>query len=136
MALAEDLKSTAKVRAIEGLLPGVLERVDAESVDIVLCVNVLEHLWEPARALEGIRRVLRPGGVCFVNVPSWSGKVVLETLAFKMGLSPAEEMDDHKNYYSRRDLWRLVVEAGFKPSLIRCRSHKFGLNTFAVCKKG
>jgi hypothetical protein len=29
----------------------------------------------------------------------------------------------------------MLVAAGFKPSRIHCRRHKFGLNTFAVCRK-
>ena len=29
---------------------------------------------------------------------------------------------------------RLLVEAGFQPADIECYKHKFGLNTFAVCK--
>ena len=84
-----------------------------------------------ARALAEIRRALRPGGVCLVNVPSWRGKRYLELSAFKLGLSPAAEMDDHKMYYDVRDLWPLLVRAGFRPSQIRCFPHKFGLNTFA-----
>ena len=43
-------------------------------------------------------------------------------------------MNDHKRYYDPRDLWPMLVEAGFVPSDIRCRRHKFGLNTFAVCR--
>lgn len=136
LALAPDLKKDSKIIALEGVLPEVIGRVADKSLDVVLCVNVLEHLWEPRRALEGFRRVLRPGGLCFLNVPSWSGKVVLETLAFKMSLAPKAEMDDHKDYYDKKDLWRLVVASGFKPSNVVCRRHKFGLNTFAVCKNG
>ena len=45
-------------------------------------------------------------------------------------------MDDHKAYYDPRDLWPMLVEAGFKPSKITCFRHKFGLNTFAVCRLG
>ena len=67
-----------------------------------------------------------------INVPTWSGKVFLEFAAFKLGVSPAEEMDDHKMYYSKRDLWPLMVKAGYRPSQIRLRYHKFGLNLFAV----
>ena len=43
-------------------------------------------------------------------------------------------MNDHKCYYDVRDLWPLLVRAGFRPSDIKCFSHKFGLNTFAVCR--
>jgi SAM-dependent methyltransferase len=134
VSLAPDLLAHTKVSAIQGRLPDVLLALPAESLDVVLCVSVLEHLWEPLDALTEFRRLLAPGGVCLLNVPSWRGKWFLETSAFRLGLSPAEEMNDHKCYYDVRDLWPLLVRAGFRPSGIRCFSHKFGLNTFAVCR--
>ena len=60
------------------------------------------------------------------------GKTFLEFSAFRLGLSPKSEMDDHKMYYDKRDLWPLLVKAGFLPSAIETRYHKFGLNLFAV----
>jgi SAM-dependent methyltransferase len=132
VALAPDLVAHPKVRAIEGLLPEALDVVDDGALDTVLCMSVIEHLWEPDRTLAQMHRVLRPGGILAVNVPSWLGKRALEYSAFKLGLSPAEEMDDHKMYYDPRDLWPLMVRAGFAPHAIRCFRHKFGLNTFAV----
>ena len=134
ISLADDLKSLRSVTAIEGQLPGVLAALPDQSLDVVLCMSVLEHLWEPAQTLRHFRRLLRPGGVCAVNVPSWRGKRPLEFSAFRLGLSPACEMDDHKTYYDPRDLWPLLVAAGFMPHGIRCFRHKFALNTFAVCK--
>jgi SAM-dependent methyltransferase len=132
--LADDLKSRPNVTAIEGQLPGILQDRPDRSLDVILCMSVLEHLWEPAQALSHFRRLLRPGGVCAINVPSWHGKRALEFSAFRLGLSPASEMDDHKRYYDPRDLWPLLVAAGFMPHGIRCFRHKFTLNTFAVCK--
>lgn len=134
VALADDLKDRPNVLAIEGSLPAALAAVPDASLDIVTCLSVLEHLWEPQAMLAECRRVVAPGGVCLFNVPSWRGKRALEFSAFRLGLSPAEEMDDHKTYYDRRDLWPLLVQAGFVPHNIRCFSHKFGLNTFAVCR--
>jgi SAM-dependent methyltransferase len=134
VALAPDLKTMPRVQAIEGGLPGALAALDNQSIDIVMIVSVLEHLWEPERTLSEIRRILRAGGTCLVNVPSWLGKRYLELSAFKLGLSPAAEMDDHKTYYDVKDLWPLLVRAGFKPSEITCFSHKGGLNTFAACR--
>jgi 2-polyprenyl-3-methyl-5-hydroxy-6-metoxy-1,4-benzoquinol methylase len=133
LSLAEDLKRHPKVTAIEGSLPEVLERLDPKSLDVVVCNNVLEHLWEPAVALKHVRRVLSPSGTAYVNVPSWQGKVFLELAAFRLGLTSPVEIDDHKAYYSRQELWRLVVASGFKPSRVECHTHKLGLNTFAVC---
>jgi len=39
------------------------------SVDVVLNVSVLEHVPDPARVLGEIRRVLRPGGRVYTDVP-------------------------------------------------------------------
>lgn len=134
-ALAADLKAQPNVSAIEGILPDVLGQVTTASLDVVMCVSVLEHLWDPQKALQECFRIARPGGVCMFNVPSWRGKKYLELSAFRLGLSPKDEMDDHKTYYDVKDFWPLLVRAGFLPSNIRCFSHKFGLNTFAVCTK-
>ena len=109
VALADDLKADRRVTAIEGPLPDALEPIGEDSLDVVLCISVLEHLWDPAALLRELRRVAAPGGVCLVNVPTWRGKRSLEFSAFRLGLSPAEEMDDHKSYYDPRDLWPLLV---------------------------
>lgn len=134
ISLADDLKSRPNITAIEGKLPGVLQDLPDRSLDVILCMSVLEHLWEPGQALTHFRRLVRPGGVLAINVPSWRGKRALELSAFRLGLSPASEMDDHKRYYDPRDLWPLLVAARFVPHGIRCFRHKLGLNTFAVCK--
>jgi SAM-dependent methyltransferase len=134
VALADDLKADRRVTAIEGALPDALAEIPDRSLDVVICVSVLEHLWDPLATLEESRRVLAAGGVCLVNVPSWRGKWFLEFSAFRLGLSPACEMDDHKAYFDPRDLWPLLVRAGFVPHAISCYRHKFGLNTFAACR--
>jgi SAM-dependent methyltransferase len=133
VSLAEDLTHDAKIQAIEGRLEIVLPTIASGSLDVVMCLSVLEHLDEPQRTLFEIHRVLAPGGVALVNVPSWRGRAWLELSAFRLGLSPVVEIDDHKRYYDPRDLWPMLVKAGFRPRGISCRKHKFGLNTFAVC---
>jgi SAM-dependent methyltransferase len=132
--VAPDLHSHPKTTVIEGELPGALVSVPDESLDVVLAVSVLEHLWQPAEALGHFRRVLAPGGTCLVNVPSWWGKRALELAAFRLGATDAAMIDDHKRYYDPRDLWPLLRAAGFHPRSIRCHRHKFGLNTLAVCR--
>lgn len=131
--IADDLKAHPKVTAIEGLLPSALDGAAAGSHDIVIANNVLEHLWDPVAVVAHVRRMLKPGGISIINVPSWRGKLVLETGAFRLGTTSRDEIDDHKRYYDERELWSLVVRGGFKPSEVRCFSHKFGLNTCAVC---
>jgi SAM-dependent methyltransferase len=133
LALAPDLKEDRRVTAIEGTLPEALEAIGDDSIDVVLSISVLEHLWDPGALLRHLLRVAAPGGVCLVNVPSWRGKRYLE-LSARLGLSPAEEIRDHKTYYDPRDLLPLLIEAGFRPRDVECYKHKFGLNTFAICK--
>jgi 2-polyprenyl-3-methyl-5-hydroxy-6-metoxy-1,4-benzoquinol methylase len=135
VSLAPELAAEPKAVGLQGALPGTLRSIPDETLDVVLCISVLEHLTEPDEMLREIARVLKPGGTALLNVPSWRGKYFLELSAFRLGLSPAAEMDDHKTYYDVRDLWPRLVQAGFRPSRIKCFSHKFGLNTFAVCRK-
>lgn len=134
LALADDLKQAPAVRAIEGTLPEAIRPIPDASLDVIICMSVIEHLWEPERTVVEFRRLLRPGGVCAINVPSWRGKRALEFSAFRLGLSPAEEMNDHKRYYDPRDIWPMLVAAGFRPQNIKTFRHKLTLNTFAVCR--
>ena len=133
--IAPELRSIPGVSFHEGPIEDTLPRLAAESFDAVLLISVLEHLAEPLAALAAARGLLRPGGVLLVNVPTWRGKFFLEFSAFRLGLSPRVEMDDHKMYYDQRDLWPLLVRAGFRPSAIRLSYHKFGLNLFAAATR-
>jgi SAM-dependent methyltransferase len=135
VALDPELGGSPKVTAVEGLLPEVLSGLTDGCLDVVVCNSVIEHLWEPQRTLDELFRVLAPAGTLFLNVPSWRGKRFLELSAFRLGTSTASEIDDHKMYYDPRDLWPCLVRAGFRPRDIRCHRHKFGLNTYAVCRK-
>src|SRR3954452_17898151 len=119
VSLADDLKRHAKVHAIEGKLPQALAPLVSGSLDVVMAISVIEHVWDPLGTLKQIHRLLVPGGVCLINVPSWRGKRYLELSAFKLGFSPKSEMEDHKMYYDVRDLWPLLVQAGFLPSRIQ-----------------
>ena len=135
VAIDNSYRDLKNVKVIEGVLPSCLSEIADESFDIILCNNVLEHLEIPLPLLKEGYRLLKSGGVLFVNVPSWRGKYFLEMAAFKLNLAPEFEMNDHKMYYDLRDLWPLLVQAGFLPKFIKVSPHKFGLNTYAVCRK-
>ncbi len=135
LTLSPEVKNHPKVTAIEGRLPDALAGLPDASLDVILCNSVLEHLSVPQAALDAFHILLVPGGVLYLNVPNWRGKWFLEFSAYRLGLSPADEIDDHKAYYDPEDLWPMLVAAGFRPGDIRCYRHKFGLNTFAQCRK-
>ncbi len=130
--IAPELPGRPGFTFLEGPIETTLPQLAGRQYDAVLLISVLEHLREPGAALASARALLREGGVLLINVPTWRGKFWLEFSAFRLGLSPRVEMDDHKMYYDKRDLWPLLVRAGFRPSRIRLRYHKGGLNLFAV----
>ena len=133
--LSEELDQLSGFKRIEMPIEAALPTLPRDHFDVVLLISVLEHLKSPEAALSGIHQILAPGGLLLVNVPTWRGKYFLEYSAFRLGLSPREEIDDHKMYYDPRDLWPLLVKAGFRPSHLQLRTHKFGLNLFARATK-
>ena len=90
------------------------------SFDAVVLGAVLEHLYNPDEVIEEIARILRPGGVVFIDVPNEQG------LYFRIG-----------NFYQRLRLRDWVVNLaptfspfhvfGFSPKSLRALLAKHGL---------
>ena len=135
VTISDDLKKNEKLLFIESNAEDALEKIKDKKFDLILMINVVEHLNEPLQILKKSYELLNDKGILLVNVPTWRGKFFLELAAFKLGASPKYEMDDHKMYYDKKDLWPLLVKAGFKPSNINIEYHKFGLNIFSEALK-
>jgi SAM-dependent methyltransferase len=133
--IAPELQSREGFTFYQGTIEEIIPKLESETLDVAMLISVLEHLVEPQLVLQSAWRLLRPSGLLLVNVPTWVGKRFLELSAFRLGFSPKLEIDDHKMYYGKRDLWPMLIRAGFKPSEIRLKYHKFGLNLFAAAKK-
>jgi SAM-dependent methyltransferase len=63
---------SATSRGVPTLVADLAGTVPLESgkYDLVLCVDVLEHLLDPTHCLEEARRILKPDGLLVVNVPN------------------------------------------------------------------
>ncbi|MHB8419265.1 MAG: methyltransferase domain-containing protein [Myxococcales bacterium] len=85
-----------------------LEALRAERFDTVILSNVLEHLPDDRGALRTFRRLLGPGGRVLLVVPAHQG--IYGSLDRAVG---------HHRRYGRRDLARLVAEAGFEVAALR-----------------
>ena len=133
--IAPELQTLEKFTFHQGTIEETVPKFESQTVDVVMLISVLEHLAEPQFVIQSAWRLLRRSGLLLANVPTWRGKRFLEWSAFRLGFSPKLEIDDHRMYYDKRDLWPMLVRAGFKPSQIRLRYHKFGLNLFAAAKK-
>lgn len=123
------------IKAINKKIDKNLSFLENNSADLIILNSVLEHLNYPLEILKETYRVLDKNGTLIVNVPNWWSKFFLEFSAFKLKLSPADELNDHKMYYDKRDIWPLLVRAGYKPMNINIMYHKFFLNTICFVSK-
>ena len=133
--VSEESRRHPRLSFVASSVEDALPELPSNAFDAVLFISVLEHIRNPAECLSHCHRVLKAGGRLLVNVPTWYAKPVLELSAFKFGTSPACEMDDHKMYYSKRDLWPLLVRAGFRPSRIRMHYQKLCMILFSTSVK-
>lgn len=96
--------------------------------DSVICVEVLEHLYDPDHCLQDIFRVLKPGGHLVVTVPNiayWRYRIQL-----MMGNIPNCAADPrHLHQFNLILLRKVAVSAGFK--LISVTGHAVRMPWFA-----
>ncbi|MFA6593800.1 MAG: class I SAM-dependent methyltransferase [Candidatus Buchananbacteria bacterium] len=103
---------------------------------VVTMLAVLEHLDETAalNVLTQSCRALVPGGLLIVTTPWGKTKGLLTLLAALKIVSP-EEINEHQQFYSRQDLFRQLVAAGFTADKITIGSFELGLNLYALARK-
>lgn len=75
----------------------------ADSFDLAVSLDVIEHLEDDLAALRELRRTVAPGGSLLVTVPAypwlWSGH---------------DEINHHHRRYTRRTLQRVAEQAGWE----------------------
>ncbi|MBN1240413.1 MAG: class I SAM-dependent methyltransferase [Gammaproteobacteria bacterium] len=96
---------------LDAIYADLLDRpFEANSFDAVMAEQVFEHLYRPARYLEEIHRVLRPGGIVYICVPH------IDSIAAKLkrGRWSLLHPVSHVQYYDRGSLTRLLERCGFE----------------------
>lgn len=76
--------------------------------DSCVCLNVLEHIYDDAGALQAMASILAPGGVIVLLVP-----------AFQALYGPIDRNLGHHRRYTRRSLIRLAEAAGLRVREVR-----------------
>jgi SAM-dependent methyltransferase len=92
-----------------------MNRYADQSVDIILCSDVLEHIPEDRKAMREIARVLKPDGFAVLLVPLVKGldethedpAIVSEAMRWKYF-----GMGDHVRQYGKRDFLERLSAAG------------------------
>lgn len=84
--------------------------------DAVVSTEVIEHLYDPRRFINGLRRLTRPGGLVILSTP-YHGYVKNLALAilgrFDRHFTSLWD-GGHIKFWSRRTLKRLLAENGFE----------------------
>lgn len=102
------------------------------SVDTVVCLDVIEHVFDPLQLVREVWRVLRDGGEFILTTPNTRFIRHLSQLIFK-GRSPRTNLDQegydggHLHYFTFADLkhlltrfdFEIVAERGFAKRIYR-----------------
>lgn len=98
-----------------------------EMFDIVFCVAVLEHIFDPYFVLAEIYRILKPKGIFILEVPNIAYfKYRVQLLFGKLPVTSSsfnwKEIGwdgGHLHYFTQKSLCRLLQESGFRILKIR-----------------
>jgi ubiquinone/menaquinone biosynthesis C-methylase UbiE len=101
----------------------------------VTLLAVLEHMEHREELLKEIYRVLKPGGVLLLTVPTWPAKPVLEFLAYRLKVVSDEAIREHKTYFWKKELRDILSLVQFKPEMTQVRYFELGFNLFAAARK-
>ena len=106
-----------------------------QSCDCVLMLAFIEHIEEKnaRQVLREAHRILKSEARLIMTTPTPLAKPVLEFLAFKLKIISQEEIRDHKHYYTRNELVRILSETGYKK--VKAKHFQFFMNAFYVFEK-
>ena len=96
------------------------------SFDVVVCVEVLEHLFSPLEAVGEMARVLRPGGLLIVTVPNvayWRRRLDFFLLGRWNPLGDDRAVsepwrDPHIRFFNPGSMQRMIASAGLSPIVV------------------
>lgn len=121
----EGLSDVADMASSEGVVTQVVNLEEdlplaAQSQDVILCLDVLEHLLSPEHCLSEMNRVLRQDGLIIVNVPNHFTLTGRLRILMGSGADPHRFFPDyhdwnnpHVRFFRHASLRELLACCGF-----------------------
>jgi 2-polyprenyl-3-methyl-5-hydroxy-6-metoxy-1,4-benzoquinol methylase len=119
MELCEEPASLARKQVdhvIEGNIELTIKKLNHQSYDLVLCLDVLEHLVDPWTVVQELYMLLRPGGSIIISLPNVRNYTVLLPLLFNGTWRYQKDgiMDrTHLRFFSRNGAKKILTNNGF-----------------------
>lgn len=118
--LSSEAAAVARTRLnllLEGDVDRLIDQFPPQSLDLILCLDVLEHLVDPWGTLQRLQALLRPGGQLIASLPNIRHYSVLLPLLFAghWRYQAAGIMDiTHLRFFSRKTAVDLLRQAGLR----------------------
>ncbi len=84
--------------------------LESDSLDAVMCSEVLEHVDSPEESIQELVRVLKPGGVMALSVPRY----LPELICWKLSKEYSETPGGHVRIFKHKQLKDLAVNRGLE----------------------
>ena len=101
---------------IANVLNGFIPEEKENKADVVLLMDILEHLPEPLRALENCKKILKKDGIIYITIPIYDSLTerLVRIIRKKTRLQQAIEQDPtHIQAFSETDFYKLLKKGGF-----------------------
>jgi 2-polyprenyl-3-methyl-5-hydroxy-6-metoxy-1,4-benzoquinol methylase len=119
--ISSEMLMLAKSSGVDRVIHADIERedllIEQESVDIFLCLDVLEHLADPWAVLRKLRMYLKPGGTIIASIPNVQNLKVILPLIFLGNWQYRESgiLDKtHLRFFTKRTAIDLFADSGFQ----------------------
>ncbi|MBN1480986.1 class I SAM-dependent methyltransferase [candidate division KSB1 bacterium] len=87
-----------------------------QSIDLILCLDVLEHLYDPWQTLQRIKKVLKPGGRLLASIPNiqhW--RIIKMLMCGRWDYEKSGLLDEtHLRFFTKLTARELIANAGFE----------------------
>lgn len=110
-----------KITCYEGNIEVMELKIEEQTLDVILCLDVLEHLSDPWTTIKKLHKLLTPGGVIISSIPNIQHYSVTVPFIFKgnWNYSHAGILDKtHLRFFVKKTAVELMEISGLKTDKI------------------